>query len=81
MRVCCCSLAGTAACFTCSNRPVAYQDWTMPSPFHPFPFPPPIPQWNAPGTGDASTPAPKKTTVEEYDKNGKLIRRIITTQE
>ena len=74
---CCCSLAGTAACLSCSQRQVMFTDWTYPHTNVPW-WIPGYPETPAPAP---VAPTPKKTTVEEYDKDGKLIRRIITTQE
>ena len=75
---CCCSLAGTAACLICNQRQAMFTDWTYPHQHTDVP-------WWIPGYPEVpvapSAPAPKKTTVEEYDKDGKLIRRVITTQE
>lgn len=66
MRVCCCSLAGTDACKTCLNGSVStftnYWNWWQ--------------DWYVPeGTGYVKNSYKKVT--EKYDKDGKLIERIV----
>ncbi len=63
MSSCCCSLAGTRACFTCPNGPNQY------SPYMTYP----VYYQNIPQT----YPSPSKKITEKYDKDGKLIERII----
>lgn len=57
--ICCCSLAGTIACLTCSRRSYGNQ--------------PSLPIQPPPGT--TWEPTPMKRVVEEFDKEGKLIKR------
>jgi hypothetical protein len=58
MSICCCSLAGTAACETCSNRP--YNS----SRFNPLDY-------------KLFTPIKTKKVIERFDKDGKLVERIV----
>ena len=65
MTICCCSLAGTAACMHCPNNPASTTAWPQYHPWvqtiEPGPYPHPI---------------MIKRITEEFDKDGKLIKRI-----
>ena len=71
---CVCSLAGTAACMACPNR--LNLDWTAPlqnfrfEPLEPVPQPT-YPWWIA----MPPRPAAHKTVIEEFDRDGKLLKR------
>ncbi len=61
---CCCSLAGTVACFTCPSR-YQYEWWRTPYTYYPA-YP------------DITYPKPhSKKIIEKFDKDGKLIERIV----
>jgi hypothetical protein len=75
---CCCSLAGTPACVTCPNRIIP--DWTSPLKDFKFNDPNTQPSWPwwvllPPYTPGTVQPVPHKTVIEEFDSDGKLLKR------
>lgn len=84
MSICCCSLAGSAACMRCQQNPMSAFTHTLPPQYWPHP----VPETNPPGTQPQIMPwfyipeqpkvlpVPEKI-IEEYDKDGKLVKRTI----
>lgn len=72
MNICCCSLAGTPACANCPNNLANMaisgpHDYTLPQSPRPYYAPQTLTLW----------PAHGKVVIEEYDKDGKLVKRTV----
>ena len=79
--VCCCSLAGTAACMRCPNNPMStvtwWPQWQWPQNQPGWPYKDnTLPSYPAPTTLPIQPPVePLKKVIEEFDGEGKLIKR------
>lgn len=62
--ICHCSLAGTAACSRCASNINNTGGGTLED-------------WVMPQPPNFPPPRTKKITTEEYDKDGKLVKRVI----
>ena len=73
--ICCCSLAGSVACRNCSRWKEYYGDNIFNYPKN---------DWTEIGQYGKNTLKPEihkiKKTIEKFDKDGKLIERIITEE-
>jgi hypothetical protein len=72
MSTCCCSLAGTAACITCSNRPWMpyniYTPWNQP--LQPsIPIPNKDSGWKCPECGQVWSPLVNKCDCKKKEKS------------
>lgn len=79
MRVCCCTLAGTRACWTCPNNgdygwntPRYEYWWTVPDY-----TPPTIENWKEAIDRLTQKKTTGTRTIEKFDDKGNLIERIV----